>query len=182
MKHLVLSNYRCGTTWFCNNLAKEYSANNFDEIFHSNFKVSEKLKGAHLYLDSDAPVVAKIFPSHIDDIQNKNLNSLFGKMVNRSKLYYIKRRDVKSQIDSYIKALHMGFNKKIGWHEDILDSNEIKISREEYDQYADYILNLNAQIKMFCRTPGLNVETVIFEDFATKENRYNRNISLTITN
>ena len=182
MKHLVLSNYRCGTTWYCKHLAEKNSANNFDEIFHDNFSSKQKLKGGVLYLESKDPVVAKIFPTHIDSLENSNLVSLFGKIVNKSKVYYIKRRDVKAQVDSYIKALHMGFNKKIDWHADIIEHEEIVISRSQYEDYVNFILVNNAKIKRIADTPGLDVETIIFEDFALVENRYNRNITLTITN
>lgn len=182
MKHLVLSNYRCGTTWYCNHLAEKHSANNFDEIFHDNFNSKQKLKGGLLYLESKEPVVAKIFSTHIDSLENKNLLSLYGKIVNSSKVYYIKRRDIKAQVDSYIKALHMGYKKKIDWHDEIIENEEIIISRSEYENYANFILFNNAKIKRVAETPGLDVETVIFEDFALPENRYNRNVTLTITN
>ena len=181
MKHLVLSNYRCGTTWFCKHLAEKHSANNFDEILHNNYTVSEKLKGCALYLESKKPVVAKIFPTHIDAIENTNISKLYGKLINSSKLYYIKRRDIKAQIDSYIKALHLGFTQKIDWHTEVLEEQVITISRSEYEQYANFIISMNEKVKRLANTPGLDVEQIIFEDFATPEERYKRKIVLEVS-
>ena len=63
MSTLILSNYRCGTTFYGRNYAKEHDLVFLDEMFHESFNVSQKKTQWRRFNQLDC--LAKIFPTHV---------------------------------------------------------------------------------------------------------------------
>jgi LPS sulfotransferase NodH len=129
-KHIVVySNYRTGSTAFCDFLSKETGLVNHDEVFHSNIP----FKKQHL---TQSPSIFKIMPDHIVPAE-------FTDLVSNGFKIGIKRRSLVDQIASYY-ICHM---TKI-WHykqDDILNNGmyNIEIVDTELVNVITYILELH---------------------------------------
>jgi hypothetical protein len=182
MKHIILSNYRCGTTWYCSNFAKENKLTNMDEFIHEQYAYNQKVKNLSQFITS-TNVIAKAFPYHVGHLEpaghHSTCRKIFDEILGLSTLTVIKRRDVDAQIKSYAIAKLLGKSNKAGWHDEFDQEITIHCAKGMYNQYAEFIVNQNAQLEKIIR--HYEHEVVCYEDFATEELRYNRPVNLHIT-
>jgi LPS sulfotransferase NodH len=123
---VVLSNYRSGSTAFCDVVAQRYGLKNLGEAFHrfKNQKHYEQSRGARN--------LVKIMTDQIDHPEFENIMS-------KSFVIGLSRRDVLAQISSlYISDLS-GI-----WHRDrgAYNNYEIKIDRDRILNVTRYVLDL----------------------------------------
>jgi hypothetical protein len=182
MKHIVLSNYRCGTTWYCESLAKQENCENFDEFIHEQCSYNQKVKNLSYFITTKN-VVGKVFPYHISNLEpaghHSTCRKIFDEILGLSKLTIIKRKDTDAQIKSYVVAKLLGRSNKAGWHDEFDEEVTIHCAKGVYEEYANFITDQNAQLEKIIK--HYEHDVVYYEDFASDELRYNRPVKLHIT-
>lgn len=179
MSTLILSNYRCGTTFYGKNYAEENNLVFLDEMFHESF--NKKQLQTQWRRFNQEKCVAKIFPTHVLP-EYEYTQVEYHKLLKPEKVIIIRRENVLEQVKSFIVAKKLQEECNINWHEQYKDLKTIKVSHHYFEFWFQRIVKQNQQIQELADFFKVPTETVWYESFATKRHRYKRPVELIVFN
>lgn len=174
---LVLTTPRTGSTWFCDYLSKQHSAENLDEYFGDHDITLEEQVEKLDYIKNKKDVVVKCFPWHLKHTRSNfpRANFLEKSLLNLAdKIYILIRSDFNSQCKSYYLAKVTDI-----WSGEPQKPTEIKLDSKLYDYSVRHLQDGYNQLANYHEF--LNCEIVEYESLPfTKKEKYIRPVTWNI--
>ena len=161
---LVISSYRSGSTWFCQQLAKSTGYVNLDEMFHENLAENHKHHLRKLISLNNS--IVKIFPFHLSESPINNLLDLLIQL--SEKIIILVRKNTYDQCKSLYIAKSCS-----NWHEKNINLT-ITYDPKTWNRYYNFLDNEITEIKKIINKIP-NAEIVYLEDLNQAGN-YHRQI------
>lgn len=141
---LVLTNYRTGSTNFCQYLAKEHNYLNCDEIFHP-LRNDQQQENIQLIKDNPRTVV-KVMPYQLLNAKTPNLLDLLVDL--SEKIYVLVRKDVYNQCKSYYIAMQLSNH----WHDNFKSTKEVTYNKDDWEHSLYFILDQYSKLLEIAKT------------------------------
>lgn len=141
---LVLTNYRTGSTNFCQYLAKEHNYLNCDEIFHP-LRNDQQQENIQLIKDNPRTVV-KVMPYQLLNAKTPNLLDLLVDL--SEKIYVLVRKDVYNQCKSYYIAMQL----RNHWHDNFKSTKEVTYNKDDWEHSLYFILDQYSKLLEIAKT------------------------------
>lgn len=161
---LVISSYRSGSTWFCQQLAESTGYVNFDELFHERLAAEHKHNLRQLISLNNS--IVKIFPFHLRESPINDLLDLLTQL--SEKIIILVRKNTYNQCKSFYIA-----KRFVNWHEKNVNLT-ITYDPDLWKRYYNFLDNEINEIKnIINKIP--NAEIVYLEDLDQTGN-YHRQV------
>lgn len=141
---LVLTNYRTGSTNFCQYLAKEHNYLNCDEIFHP-LRNDQQQENIQLIKDNPRTVV-KVMPYQLLNAKTPNLLDLLVDL--SEKIYVLVRKDVYNQCKSHYIAIQLEDH----WHSNFKNTKEITYNKDAWEHSLYFICDQYSKLLKITKT------------------------------
>ena len=168
---LVLTTFRSGSTWYCNDLAEKYGYINYDEPFNVNHKGShtEHLRS----IISNPNSIVKFMPQQD---RTADMPGLLDKLVSlATEIHVLVRKDFNAQVRSHYAARYLGGMYKIGWTTEYSEPKDVHYNELLYQTLEREIFAHIVELSRIYHKLG-SAKLVFTEDFTT-QHKYNRPIT-----
>ena len=186
MKVVVITSPRTASTFYCEQLSRQFDVPNYNEEFTQNSHHSKFLSESQVKTLNDEVVsrTTGIFKVHLHQVlHNDNFLNYPGRIKHveflcsdADEVHYLWRRDKIAQLKSGLIANFTNIFNDENYTNDIID---IKISKQTYDEGIKRIWEHLKCVKHWSeRYPGIHVytEDIIKENYKPYRQQYNFNV------
>lgn len=127
---LVLTTYRTGSTWYCDNIARTRDYTNLGEAFHeSNQSLHQQVVN---YLKSNPRTVVKLMPCHLSKTPVKHLLEILLELA--TEVIFLVRNNFDAQCQSYYIAKTTG-----DWHNSFEQHIQVYLDKTKWQNWVSFL-------------------------------------------